>query len=146
MQTELIGELSPTFFKTRLPFGGQASCGFPSPAQDYASPDLSLDELVGITPTSSLFLFRAWGDSMIRAGIYNDDVLVVDKAREAKVGQIILAVVGPEFLVKRLVEDEQGRKSLVAENPRYPPIILGEDETIEVWGVCVWNLHNLLGI
>jgi len=124
---------------------GQVSCGFPSPAADYQQPDLSLDQLVGITPTSSIFLFRASGDSMIQAGIHDGDILVVDKAKatEAKPGNVVLAIVGAEFLVKRLHREIDGTVLLLAENPGFPPIILGEDETLEIWGVCRAVLHNL---
>lgn len=126
-----------------VPFGGQASCGFPSPAADYQEPELSLDDLVGINPTSSIFLFRAWGDSMVGAGIYDGDVLIVDKAKQAQPGNVVLAVIGAEFLVKRLQVDEQGRALLLAEHEGYSPVVLGEEETLEVWGVCRWVLHGL---
>lgn len=122
---------------------GQVSCGFPSPAADYQQPDLSLDQLVGISPTSSIFLFRACGDSMIQAGIHDGDILVVEKSKQARSGKIVLAIVGSEFLVKRLRKEDDGTIFLQAENPAYPPIRLGEDETLEIWGVCRSVLHNL---
>lgn len=112
-------------------------------AADYQEPDLSLDQLVGITPTSSIFLFRAWGDSMVGAGIHDGDVLVVDKAKQAQPGNVVLAVVGSEFLVKRLQVDRAGRAVLLAENDRNAPIALGEDELLEVWGVVRRVLHGL---
>lgn len=126
-----------------LPQGGQASCGFPSPAADYELPDLSIDELIGIKPSSSIFLLRAWGDSMREAGIYDGDVLVVDKAKDAQLGNIVVAVVGSEFVVKRVVKDPSGQPFLQAENSSYEPIRITEDEPLQVWGVCVWVLHNL---
>ncbi|MGM8936640.1 LexA family protein [Pseudomonas neustonica] len=143
MRAQFLGQQPIDHTPHPAPFGGQASCGFPSPAADYQVPELSIDQLVGIGPTSSIFLFRAWGDSMTGAGIYDGDVLVVDKSKQHKIGNVVLAVVGPEFLVKRLQEDEQGRAVLVAENEQYQPIMLGEDEPLEVWGVCRWVLHEL---
>lgn len=122
---------------------GQVSCGFPSPAADHALAELSLDELVGLSPTSSLFLMTAWGDSMQGCGIYDGDVLVVDKAREAKPNDIVVAVVGSEFVAKRLGQLDDGKRALISANPRYAPLIIDEDEGITVWGVCVWNLHRL---
>ncbi|MNJ51232.1 LexA repressor [compost metagenome] len=106
-------------------------------------PDLSLDDLVGITATSSIFLMRAWGDSMSGCGIYDTDVLVVDKGKTAQVGDIIVAVIGAEFVVKRLAVDTDGQPQLLAENPKYKPITFGDAESLEVWGVCVWVLHSL---
>lgn len=126
-----------------LGFLGRVSCGFPSPAADYHEPDLSLDDLVGISPTSSIFLFRASGDSMIDAGIHDDDILIVDKAKAAVEGDVVIACLEGEFLVKRLMRDEESRPILIPENKRYRPIIVGEGETLLVWGVCVWVLHKL---
>lgn len=108
-------------------------------------PDLSLDDLVGITATSSIFLMRAWGDSMRGCGIYDTDVLVVDKGKTARPGDIIVAVIDAEFVVKRLAVDAHGQPQLLAENPDYQPIKFGDAETFEVWAVCVWVLHNLRG-
>jgi DNA polymerase V len=127
----------------KIPFGGQASCGFPSPAADYEQPDLSIDDLVGIRQTSSIFLFRAWGDSMVKAGIHDGDILVVDKAREAKPGHVVVAVIGAEFLVKRLEVAQDGKPILKAESDSYAAITLNEDDLLEIWGVCVWVLHAL---
>lgn len=146
MPIQLIGPLNPSQTPIRLPVCGQASCGFPSPAADYSVPDLSLDDLVGITATSSIFLMRAWGDSMRGCGIYDADVLVVDKGKTARPGDIIVAVIGAEFVVKRFSVDADGQPQLLAENPDYPPIKFGDAETFEVWAVCVWVLHNLRGI
>ncbi|WP_019406699.1 MULTISPECIES: LexA family protein [Pseudomonadaceae] len=143
MMIQLTAKLSPNASRQPLPLAGPVSCGFPSPAADYAVPDLSLDELVGIRPTGSIFLFRASGDSMLGTGIRDGDILVVDKAKEAKVGDVVLAIIGCEFTVKELAKDEQGNFSLVATNPAYPPIVLGEAETLEVWGVCIWVLRQM---
>lgn len=143
MNADLLCSLSANPSAFQLPRGGQASCGFPSPAADYQEPDLSLDALVGIRPTSSIFLLRAWGESMQGAGIHDGDVLIVDKALEARVGDVVVAVIGAEFVVKRLEVDAEGCPVLSAENPGYAPIKLGEGEALEVWGVCVWVLHRL---
>ena len=142
--TPSLVQLTPS--RAKLHYLGPVSCGFPSPAADYQQPDLSLDQLVGLSPTAPLFLFRAQGHSMSGVGIYDGDVLVVDRARQARKGSIILAVVGPEFLVKRLGESEGGRALLIAENPAYPPLEIGEDESLEIWGVCVWVLHDLVDV
>lgn len=145
MKAALISHLASTPNPRRLPLGGQVSCGFPSPAADYQQPDLSLDQLVGISPSSSIFLFRAWGDSTQGAGIFDGDTLVVDKGRRAQPGDVVLAVIGAEFLVKRLRLDGAGRPVLAAENPRYPSVQVGEGEELEIWGVCMWVLHKLTG-
>lgn len=144
MPLSLLASVSSSHSPRKLPLCGQASCGFPSPAADYQTPDLSLDELVGIRPTSSIFLLRAWGDSMREMGIFDGDVLVVDKAREAQPGDVVVAVVGAEFVVKTLVRDPEGQIMLAPANPAYRPLRLGDGEVLEVWGVCCWVLHGLL--
>lgn len=80
---------------------------------------------------------------MINAGIHDNDILVIDKAKIPTPGKVVVAVVGAEFLVKRLGMDSSGAPKLVADNPRYPDIRLGDGETLEIWGVCVWVLHSL---
>ncbi|WP_417546491.1 LexA family protein [Marinobacter sp.] len=129
--------------RTRIPVGGQVSCGFPSPAADHQQAELSLDELVGLGPRSSLFMLRAWGDSMQGEGIYDGDVLIVDKGATARVGNIVVAVIDGEFLVKTVAELPDGSRVLEAANPDYPPIPISEDQTLLIWGVCKWNLHQL---
>lgn len=120
---------------------GPASCGFPSPAQEFEEPPLSLDDLCGIG-RPSLFLLIASGDSMTGLGIYDGDILIVDKAKEATLGNVVVARIGSEFLVKTFtkVDDKPALKSA---NPAYKTIILGEDEDAETWGVVLWNLHRL---
>lgn len=75
-------------------------------------------------------------------GIYDGDILIVDKAKEATLGNVVVARIGSEFLVKTFtrVDDKPALKSA---NPAYKTIILGEDEDAETWGVVLWNLHRL---
>jgi DNA polymerase V len=137
--------LCPTSSSDPVPLAmlGAVSCGFPSPAADYEESELSLDQLVGIRPTSSIFLFRANGDSMTEAGIHDGDVLVVDKAKTAASGDVVIACLNNEFLVKRLIIQGDGRVLLMPENPKYKPISIGEGEILSVWGACLWVLHKL---
>jgi DNA polymerase V len=118
----------------------EVACGWPSPAADYEETPLSLDELVNVS-AYSMFLVRARGNSMYPL-IRDGDVLVVDKSAEAVSGDVVVAVIAGDFTVKRLGEVD-GRDALIPENRRLPPIILGDDEHIEVWGVVLWNLHRL---
>jgi DNA polymerase V len=76
-------------------------CGFPSPAQDYVEKRIDLNELLVQHPSATYFV-KAAGDSMINAGIDEGDLLVVDSARKAEHGDIVIAAVGGEFTVKKL--------------------------------------------
>ncbi len=144
MTAQLLGSLRRNAKPYRLPLYQGASCGFPSPAENFAEPPLSLDELVRIREPST-FLVKAEGDSMIGAGIYPQDVLIVVRGREARSGDIVVAQLGAEFTVKELDITDHGAVHLLPANPRYRPIVLGEAEELQVWGVVTWNLHRLSG-
>jgi DNA polymerase V len=82
------------------------------------------------------------GDSMINAGIYENDILVVDRSIKPTDGKIVIAVVNGELTVKRL-SDKPGRLCLLPENPRYNPIEITEEVELSIWGVVRHVLHSL---
>lgn len=141
MSAAILGPLEASTLDTALPFYTEVSCGFPSPAENTSEQRLSLDELVHLREPS-MFLVRAMGESMIGVGVHPGDLLVVDKAREAKTGDVVVACLGNEFTVK-LLRLEPGRAILEPANPEYAPRVIGEDEELIVWGVCTWNMHKL---
>jgi len=69
-------------------------------------------------------------------------VLVVDKSKEAKSGQIVVAVIDGEFTVKRLVIRNE-KISLEPENDNYSPIEINSESSFEVWGVVTFNVHKV---
>jgi DNA polymerase V len=71
-------------------FTSPASCGFPSPAQDYVEATLDLNQLCISRPAATYFV-RAAGDSMKDAGILEGDLLVVDRSVAARHGDTIIA-------------------------------------------------------
>ena len=116
------------------------SAGFPSPAEDYIDRKLDLNELL-IKNQAATFFVRVAGDSMIDAGVHNDDILLVDRALEATSGKIVIAVYNGELTVKRLLQDKNGIR-LVAENPNYPPLVIAEESDCEIWGVVTSVIHQ----
>jgi DNA polymerase V len=116
--------------------------GFPSPAADHTRKRIDLNEHL-IRNKEATFIFKVKGDSMIGAGIYEGDALVIDRSIEAKHGNIVLAVLNNDFTVKRLYR-RGGVVKLVAENNLYPPIVVKSGEELTVWGVVTYNLHKLL--
>lgn len=128
----------------RLPlFSNPVAAGFPSPAEDHIEATLSLDELC-IRHPAATYLLRAAGDSMQGAGIFDGDVLVVDRSIEPRAGMIVVATVRGDFTCKRL-EAEAGQPVLRAENPRYPDIRIAPGEELEVFGVVVAAVRRLGG-
>lgn len=114
--------------------------GFPSPASDYIDQRLDLYDYLGVHSEATFFL-RVQGDSMQGAGIYDGDLLVVDRSQTAKSGHVVIAVIDGEFTVKRL-QKSSGRTWLQAENPSYPPIELRDGQELEVWGVVSHVVHK----
>lgn len=113
----------------------KVSAGFPSPAADYESRQLDINEYLVRNPVATFF-FPVQGDSMEGAEIFDGDILVVDKSVKACHGQVVVAFVDGERLVKRLFH-RQGRLALVAENPKYPPLEIREGMELTIWGVVV---------
>ena len=99
----ILGPIHPPVDPLRKPIVGRVSCGFPSPALEYSEPPLSLDELVCLREPSR-WLLRADGDSLQGIGIYDGDVLVVDKALEPLDGDIVVVVIGADFCCKEYRE------------------------------------------
>ena len=108
--------------------------GFPSPAEDYLVKRIDLNEIL-VTHPQATFLFRVAGDSMQDLGIFDGDLLLVNRALKPCHGNIVVAVVDGEYAVKQLYL-RAGRLKLKAGNPTYPEIVPTEGQTIEVWGVA----------
>jgi len=106
--------------------------GFPSPTDDFCE---TFDLVAHIVrhPTATFFM-RVAGDSMIDAGIFDGDLLVVDRSIEAESGDIVVAVVNGEFTVKRF-KRKGSSIELWAENPKYRKITLNEGRELKIWGV-----------
>ncbi|MDA3834049.1 MAG: translesion error-prone DNA polymerase V autoproteolytic subunit [Spirochaetales bacterium] len=121
-------------------FSSGVSAGFPSPAEDYIEQRLDLNELLIQHPAATFFV-RVNGDSMTGAGIQHNDILIVDRSIEATSGKIVIAIVGGEFTVKRLLK-KGASCQLIAENPNYPAITITEDSDCEVWGVVTASINQ----
>mgnify|MGYP001324780485 FL=1 len=115
--------------------------GFPSPAADYTQQRIDLNNHL-IRNKDATYLFRVKGDSMINVGIYENDILLVDRSISPKHDHIILAQLNNEFTVKRLYR-RGGIVKLLAENNIYPPRLIKEEDDLVAWGVVTYNLHKL---
>ncbi len=132
---------SATFPKLEIPlFLEPVAAGFPSPASDYCERRLDLNELCIKRPAATYFV-RAQGDSMLEAGIFSGDVLVVDRSLEAKHGDIVIVAFNGEFTVKKLETVPNVR--LVPMNAKYAPIVVPEDSDLEIFGVVTTAIHSL---
>lgn len=125
----------------KLPvFASKVQAGFPSPADDYIERYLDLNTEYIKNP-SSTFLVIATGQSMIDAGIFDGDVLLVDKSLTPVDGSIVIAALNGELTVKRLSK-QKGLVQLKPANPHFKPIDITEELDMVIWGVVTLVLHR----
>jgi DNA polymerase V len=114
--------------------------GFPSPASDYIDKSIDLNEIL-IKNKVATFLVRALGDSMVEAGIFSGDILIVDKSITPANKNIVVAILNGEFTVKRFIKN--GNKILLQpENKKYRNIEISEEDDFKIWGVVTFVIHN----
>jgi len=99
---------------------GTVEAGFPSPAEESLADNISLDDLL-IQNREASFLIKVSGDSMTGAGIMPGDMVIVDRGRVAKSGDIVIAEVDGQWTMKYLRKRGED-VLLVPANPRYQPI------------------------
>jgi len=122
-------------------FEANVPAGFPSPAADYEESSLDLNKYLVKNPAATYFV-RVSGESMMGAGIFPGDLLIVDRSLDARNGSVVIAALDGELMVKRI--RIKGRcVSLVSENERYKPIDVSGREDFSVWGVVTNVIHAL---
>ncbi len=125
-----------------IPLAGESiSAGFPSPAEDYIELDIDLNKHLIKNPTSTFFL-RVSGNSMNNTGIYNNDLLIVDRSINPKPGDVVVAILDSEFTLKRLIKKNENYY-LKADKEDYPVINLYEYNEVIIWGVAIYSIHKL---
>ena len=115
--------------------------GFPSPAEDLGAKRIDLTAKL-IKHPQATFLMKARGESMKDAGIFDGDVLIVDKAIQARSGHVVIAVIEGEFVCKTL-SMRAGRMKLKAANPGHPDIVPKDSQTVEIWGVVIHAIKSM---
>lgn len=121
-------------------FLSPVSAGFPSPAQDHIERTLDLNELCIQHPAATFFL-RVEGDSMIDAGIFPNDIVVVDRSLTAKHGDVVIAALDGEFTIKEL--QLKPSPMLLPQNARYQAIPIHDTSELEVFGVVTSVVRSL---
>jgi DNA polymerase V len=116
--------------------------GFPSPAADYYEERLSLDEHL-IEHQEATFFVRVQGHSMTGFGIHDGDLLVVDRSLEPQDRHVVIAVVDGGFTVKQMCRIPNGIL-LRSGSTGHRDILVGGDQTLEVWGVVRWAIHKVV--
>lgn len=115
------GRLIPKQLSIPVKILGSIQAGFPSPAEEELLDTLSLDDYLIRTPEAS-FLLKVSGDSMIEEGIKPGDLVIVDRGRTARNGDIVLAQIDGDWTLKFL--EKKGKQvRLIAANKKYPPFV-----------------------
>ncbi|MEM6399338.1 MAG: translesion error-prone DNA polymerase V autoproteolytic subunit [Cyanobacteria bacterium P01_D01_bin.116] len=116
------------------------SAGFPSPAQDYLDANLDLNSYLIKHPAATFFM-RMSGDAMVNAGIFDRDLLIVDRSIEPQNNSIVIAVLNGELTIKKIltIQQEIYLESGLKENN----IKITEDIDFSIWGVVTTVIHQL---
>ena len=119
-----------------------ASAGFPSPAENYVEEKLNLNTYL-IKNKESSFFVRVSGDSMINVGIFDNDILIVDRSLDPKRQSIVIVSIDGELVIKKLMKDQSKNYYLKSENSNYPNIKLNSNRDTVIWGVVTYVIHSL---
>jgi DNA polymerase V len=115
--------------------------GFGAAADDYAERGIDLNEQL-IKNKPATFFMKVSGSSMVNAGIFSGDVVIVDKSIKASNGKTVIAVVDGEMLIRRY-EQSFNKLFLTAESARIAKIEINEVTDFKVWGVVTCILRML---
>ena len=124
------------FYNSSIP------AGFPSPAEDHIDIPLDLNEHLIRHPAATFYVY-AKGNSMQNSGIYDGDLLIVDRAIEPKLKNIVIAVIDGEFTVKR-ISKIKNKIYLLPDNKEYQPIEIKDSLNFQIWGVVIYTIHKPL--
>jgi len=120
----------------------KAGAGFPSPATDYIEEDVDLNiHLIKNVPAT--FIIRVQGKSMIDVGIYDGDLLVVDKSLKPKNFSTVIANVHDELVVKNFVKEKDEQFLTSGSKKIEDRIIINSESDIFVWGVVTYVIHSV---
>ncbi len=114
--------------------------GFPSPADDYLDRSLDLNDYL-IRHPAATYLARAKGDSMEGCGIYDGDLLIVDRSLEPQHGQVIIAALDGQLTCKIL---DKNKHCLISANKNYTPIGINEFSDLIIEGVVIHSIRHHL--
>ena len=125
--------------KLKLPFYiHKVGAGFPSPATDYIEDDVDLNtHLIKNAPAT--FIIRVQGKSMTNVGIYDGDLLIVDRSINPKNSSTVIANVNEELVVKTFIKGKNN--NYLASGPN--KIELSENHNVIIWGVVTYVIHKL---
>ena len=128
--------------KLTIPFYlHKVGAGFPSPATDYIEDDIDLNSHL-ITNAPATFIIRLQGKSMTNVGIYDGDLLIVDKSLDPKNFSTVIANVNEELVVKTLIKSKETNYLTSGSKNTSDRINLTDNPEIIIWGVETYVIHK----
>ena len=115
--------------------------GFTAAADDYMERGIDLNEQL-IRNKPATYFMRVSGNSMINAGIYDGDIVIVDRSLKPQNGKIVIAVIDGEMLIRRY-EKTMNSLRLVPETAKLSPIDISEFMDFKIWGVVSCVIRNV---
>ena len=115
--------------------------GFGAAADDYMERGIDLNEQL-IRNKAATYFFKMKGDAMKNSGIFDNDILIVDRSVNLTSGKVIVAILNGELLVRRFHKNFSSA-FLIPENDRFKTINLAEFSDFNVWGVVTFVIHPL---
>lgn len=115
--------------------------GFGAAADDYMERGIDLNEQL-IRNKPATFFMRVSGNSMINAGIFDGDIVIVDKSIKPKSGKVVIAVIDGEMLIRRL-DISMNKMRLVPETPKLATIDVSEFSDFKIWGVVSYIIRSV---
>ena len=135
MRTASLKEFKP------LPlYTSEVCAGFPSPAEDHTDLSLDLNEYLIKHPSATFYIY-AKGNSMEGSGIYDGDIMVVDRSLEASSGNVVIVAISGEFTVKHLLIKSK-KTYLIPANQDYKSMLITDDMDVQIWGVVIHTIHS----
>lgn len=125
-----------------IPFAeGGISAGFPSPALDFVDLSIDLNKYL-IKHPSATFYGRVKGNSLVKAGIDDGDILIIDRSLEPTNGKIAVCYLDGEFTAKR-IKRTNTELWLMPENDAYAPIKIEEENNLIIWGIVTYVIKRV---
>jgi len=129
--------------KPLLPFHiNKVGAGFPSPATDYVEDDIDLNKHL-IKNAPSTFLIRVQGKSMNKIGIYDGDLLIVDRSLNPKNFSTVVANVNEELVLKNFIREKEQSFLTSDSKKTKDKINLNENPEVFIWGIVTHVIHAL---
>lgn len=116
------------------------SAGFPSPALDFTELSIDLNKYL-IKNKPSTFCGFVKGHSMKNIGIFDGDILIIDKSINPVNNKIAICFLDGEFTLKK-IKIEEKQCWLIAENEDYKPIKVTEENDFIIWGIITFSIKS----